>query len=190
MTNMSLPKNAARRALLLAAAGVVSASGLGLGALFWRRHGLTARLFNPLGADHFDLPLVPGLVDAEGAPVPGFSAADIVGKAVFLNAFASWCPNCRQEHPALMEFARSGGKIYGVASLDDPAQTLDFLRKEGNPFARVGVDCKGYLYHALGASGVPASFVMAPAPHVALMLQGAQTFAQMREKILPALSGA
>ncbi len=187
MTDTSLPQNKARRALLLAAAGAVSAPGLGLGALFWRRHGLTARLFNPLSANHFDLPPIPGLTDAQGAPMPGFSAGDIAGQAVFLNAFASWCPNCRHEHKALMEFARSGGKIYGVASLDDPAQTLDFLRREGNPFTKVGVDRKGYLYRALGASGVPASFVMAPAPHLALMLQGAQTIEELQAKIAPAL---
>ncbi len=188
MTDASLPQNPARRALLVAAAGAAALPGLGLGALVWRRHGLSARLF--FDVEKFDLPPVPGLNDAQGAPVPGFSAADIKGRTVFLNAFASWCPNCRQEHPALMEFARGGATIYGVASLDDPARTLDFLQKEGNPFARLGVDRKGYLYRALGARGVPASFVMAPAPRVALLLQGPQTLAQLRQKILPALSGA
>ncbi len=175
-----------RRAVLL---GALLASGLaaGAGAFAIRRYGLIGKYLNPLSADKFDLPAVPGLTDAAGAPIPGFSAADIAGETVYLNAFASWCPNCRDEHPALMEFAASGAKIYGVASLDDPAQTLDYLKKNGNPFTRVGVDRKGHLYLALGARGIPASFVMAPAPHLALKLEGPQDVAQMRARILPLL---
>ena len=179
MSDASLSRNT-RRALLLAAGGA-------LGVAFWRRHDLAARLFNPFSADRFDLPPLPGLLDAEGAPVQGFSAQDLTGRAVFLNAFASWCPQCRAEHAALLEFAHSGAIIYGVASLDDPARTLEFLRREGNPFARVGVDRNGYLYRALGARGVPASFVMAPAPHLALKLEGPLDVALMRAQIQPLL---
>jgi thiol-disulfide isomerase/thioredoxin len=189
MTDASLPQDHSRRALLLAAAA--AAPGLALGAYAWRRYGLTGRLFNPLSAEKFDLPPVPGLLDASGAPVPGFSAADIAGKAVYLSAFASWCPNCLEEHASLMEFARTPGvTILGMASLDDPANTLQFLRKEGNPFSRVGVDRKGWFYRALGARGIPAHFVMGPAPKVALMLQGPQSAEALREKILPLIAGA
>ncbi len=134
---------------------------------------------------------MPGLLNAGGDPVPGFSAADIAGKTVYLSAFASWCPNCLEEHSALLEFARtSGAEILGIASLDDPQNTLEFLRKEGNPFARVGVDRKGYLYRALGARGIPAHFVMGPAPKITLMLQGSQSVEALREKILPLMARA
>jgi cytochrome c biogenesis protein CcmG/thiol:disulfide interchange protein DsbE len=172
-----------RRTLLLGAAGLAGAYGAGR---VWRHFDLGVKLFNPLSADHFDLPPVPGLLDASGAPIPGFSAASINGQTVFLNAFASWCPSCIEEHSALMEFARSGAKIHGVASLDDPAQTLAFLQARGNPFVKVGVDRKGQLYRALGARGIPASFVMAPAPQLSLMLQGPQDFLSLRDKIGPA----
>jgi cytochrome c biogenesis protein CcmG/thiol:disulfide interchange protein DsbE len=189
MSEPSLPQDHSRRALLLAAAGAIP--GLALGAYAWRRYGLTGRLLNPLSAEKFDLPPVPGLLDASGAPVPGFSAADIAGKTFYLSAFASWCPNCLEEHQSLMEFSRTSGvAILGMASLDDPANTLKFLRKEGNPFVRVGVDRKGYLYRALGARGIPAHFVMGPAPRVTLMLQGAQGLEALREKILPLIAGA
>ncbi len=178
-----------RRATLLGAAALVGVGGLAAGSgRVWRHFDLSNKLFNPLRADFFELPPVPGLVDAAGAPIPGFSAETIKGQRVFLNAFASWCPSCIQEHQALMAFARSGVQIYGIASLDDPAQTLAYLRANGNPFARVGVDRKGQLYRALGARGIPASFVMAPAPHLALMLQGTQTLADLQGKILQALA--
>ncbi len=94
----------------------------GAAAIAWRN------LFNPFAADRFDLPPLAGLTDAAGVQIPGFSAADIADKTVFLNAFASWCPQCREEHQALVDFARSGATIYGVASADDPANTLKYLR--------------------------------------------------------------
>jgi len=158
-----------------------------LGGRVWRHFDLGSQLFNPLRADFFDLPPVPGLLDASGAQIPGFSADSIKGQTVFLHAFASWCPSCIDEHPALMEFARSGSPIYGVASLDDPAQTLAFLQARGNPFAKVGVDRKGQLYRALRARGIPASFVMAPAPRLALTLEGPQEISALQEKIGPLL---
>jgi DsbE subfamily thiol:disulfide oxidoreductase len=187
MNAKDLP-DASRRALLLGA-GLLGAGAAGAGLWQARRHGLWERLLNPFAADHFDLPALADLRDASGAPVPGFSSAGIAGEAVYVNAFASWCPSCREEHPALMEFARSGVKILGVASLDEPAKTLAFLREHGNPFVNVGVDRKGYLFRALGARGIPAHFVFAPAPKLVLAAQGPMDFAQLRERIAPLLAG-
>jgi cytochrome c biogenesis protein CcmG, thiol:disulfide interchange protein DsbE len=174
------------RRTVLFGAGLAAAAGAGL--LAWRHPGLRARLFNPFRADRFDLPALPGLKDAADAQVPGFSSASIAGQAVYLNAFASWCPSCREEHQALMEFAASGATIHGVASLDAPEETLRFLQQRGNPFARLGVDRHGYLFRALGARGVPAHFVFAPAPNLTLVEQGPMDVARLREKILPALA--
>jgi cytochrome c biogenesis protein CcmG, thiol:disulfide interchange protein DsbE len=175
-----------RRSLLLGA-GLVAVSG-GAGLLAWRHPGLRARLFNPFRADHFSLPALPGLKDASGDPMPGFSSASIAGRMVYLNAFASWCPSCRAEHEALMEFARSGARIFGVASMDAPGQTLAFLRQHGNPFVKLGVDRHGYLLHALGARGIPAHFVFAPAPELTLVKQGSMDLKQLQATILPALA--
>ena len=81
-----------RRAILLGAGLIGSVGVAGAGLWLARRRGLLGRLFNPFSADHFDLPALAGLTDSAGAPIPGFSSADIAGKAVYLNAFASWCP--------------------------------------------------------------------------------------------------
>ena len=109
---------------------------------------------------------------------------------MFLNAFASWCPQCREEHQALLDFAGAGATIYGVASLDAPENTLEFLREFGNPFVRVGVDRNGWLYRALGARGVPASFVMAPAPRLAFRHPGPMTLPELQAQIPRALAAA
>jgi DsbE subfamily thiol:disulfide oxidoreductase len=165
--------------------GVAAAAGLG--ALAWPLRGAVKQLFNPLAADRFDLPPVPGLVDRMGVQIPGFAAADIAGRAVFVNAFASWCPYCREEHQALVDFARAGAAILGVASADDPEKTLKFLKEFGNPYLRVGVDRKGHLYRALGARGIPASFVLAPGPRIVFSHFGPITLAQLQAGVPPAL---
>ena len=177
-------KNSSRRSVLL---GMAAVAGGGLGAAAWRRYDLGGKLFNPFAADHFDLPPLPGLTDRAGAQIPGFSAADIAGKTVFLNAFASWCPQCREEHQALVDFARSGATIYGVASVDDPENTLKYLRDQGNPYACLGVDRKGWLYRALGARGIPASFVVEPGAKIVFRHVGPVALAELQAGVSAAL---
>jgi cytochrome c biogenesis protein CcmG, thiol:disulfide interchange protein DsbE len=179
-----MAKYTSRRAVFL---GMAALAGGGVGALAWRRYDVPGKFLNPLAADRFDLPPLPGLSDAAGAPIPGFSSADIADKTVFLNAFASWCPQCREEHQALMDFARTGAIIYGVASVDDPRNTLEYMKKFGNPYARLGVDRKGWLYRALGARGIPASFVMAPGPKIAFKHFGPIALAELNTGVAPAL---
>ncbi|MCW2283956.1 DsbE subfamily thiol:disulfide oxidoreductase [Rhodoblastus acidophilus] len=171
-----------RRAVLLGAAGLTLG---GLGA--WRGRDRLANLFNPFAADRFDLPPLAGLTDPAGRQIPGFSAADIADKTVFLNAFASWCPQCREEHQALVDFARAGATIFGVASADDPENTLSYLRAFGNPYARLGVDRRGLLYRALGARGIPASFVLAPGPRIAFKHVGPIALAELQASVGPVL---
>ena len=43
-----------------------------------------------------------------GAPDKTFSPADMKGKVWLMNVWASWCVSCRQEHPLLVELAKTG----------------------------------------------------------------------------------
>ncbi|PPD42354.1 MAG: redoxin [Methylocystis sp.] len=159
---------ASRRSVVLGAIGVM---GLGAGGAVvehvWKRKDMTARLFNPFSIAKFELPPVMGLLDAAGKQVPGFSSADLSGKRSLLNVWASWCPSCRQEHPLMMALAkRNLAPIYGVDAKDSPAKAKYFLAKHGNPFVAVGADEHTFLQRALGARGVPATFVIGPGPNV------------------------
>ncbi|MCC3244040.1 redoxin family protein [Methylocystis sp. WRRC1] len=159
---------ATRRSLLLGAMGV---AGLGAGGAVvehvWKKKDISARLFNPFSIGKFELAAVPGLLDAEGKPVPGFSSADLAGKRSLLNVWASWCPSCRAEHPLLMALAkRNLAPIYGADVKDPPERARYFLARHGNPFVAVGADERTYLQRALGARGVPATFVVGPGPVV------------------------
>jgi cytochrome c biogenesis protein CcmG/thiol:disulfide interchange protein DsbE len=181
---------ATRRSVILGAMGVV---GLGAGGAVvehvWKKKDITARLFNPFSIANFDLPPVPGLLDANGGQVPGFSAADLAGKRSLLVVWASWCPTCREEHKHIVALAkRDLAPIYGVDVKDPPARAKYFLAKHGNPFVAVGADEHTYLQRALGAKGVPATFVVGPGPVVEWSTYEGLTEELVQSELIPALT--
>ena len=60
---------------------------------------------------------------------------DLKGKVVVLNFWATWCPPCVEETPALNRLqkyiASRNGVILGVAADEDPAAYEKFLRDQG-----------------------------------------------------------
>jgi cytochrome c biogenesis protein CcmG, thiol:disulfide interchange protein DsbE len=113
-------------------------------------------------APEFDLPALAGL-----ETTPGFSTAELrKGHVSLVNIFASWCVPCRQEHPVLMSLVKDGAltskgvELYGLSYKDEAANALGFLREEGNPFRRVGIDPAGRTAIDFGVYGVPETFVV------------------------------
>jgi DsbE subfamily thiol:disulfide oxidoreductase len=168
----------------------VAALGIGaaLGARVWEQKDLSARFFNKTTIENFSLPPLPGLATADGAGLAGFSAADLSGKRSLLNLWASFCPSCRVEHPLLTALARQGIAIYGADVKDQPDHARAFLAEHGNPFAAVGLDERAFLQRALGARGVPASFVIGPGPTIELAILGPLDEETIATRILPALA--
>ena len=102
----------------------------------------------------FDLP---GL--AAGAP--GFASTEFRGEPKLLNVFASWCVACREEHPLLVEFARTKMlPIYGLNYKDDRADGLKWLANFGNPYEASLYDRDGRVGIDFGVYGVPESFLI------------------------------
>lgn len=100
---------------------------------------------------------------ADGRPVPGLSHEDLKGRVTIVNVWASWCAPCRQEHPVLMDLARTGGaRMVGINYKDNPENARRFLGALGNPFAAVGVDPNGRTAIDWGVYGVPETFVVGP----------------------------
>ena len=64
--------------------------------------------------------------------------ADLKGKVVVLNFWATWCPPCVEETPALNHLEKyiesRNGVILGVAADEDPAVYEKFLREQGVVF--------------------------------------------------------
>ena len=82
------------------------------------------------------------------------------GKPRLINVFASWCVPCVAEMPVLQRLQAQGVEINGVAIHDTPEEVSAFLARNGNPFARIGMDDGGRAGLAFGSSGVPETFVV------------------------------
>lgn len=92
---------------------------------------------------------------------PGLASTDLgQGQPRLVNLFASWCLPCIAEAPTLLELERRGVVIDAIAIRDRPQDVRQFLADHGDPFARLGDDPVGEAMIALGASGVPESFIV------------------------------
>jgi len=136
----------------------------------------------------FTLPPLEGL-SADGKDVPGFASSDLAqGETTLVNVFASWCLECQEEHPLLVELAKQPGiRLFGIDYKDDAASARRFLGRYGNPYSHVGVDASGRTSIDFGVYGVPETYVVTPDGKIAYRLVGPLTEQTIRDKLLPLL---
>jgi cytochrome c biogenesis protein CcmG/thiol:disulfide interchange protein DsbE len=125
------------------------------------------------------------------APVlqtPGqqFVAKDMLGKVWLLNTWASWCVACRQEHPILMEFAKTKMlPIIGLDYKDSNGEGLKWLARFGNPYDLSITDQDGRIGIDFGVYGVPESFLIDKAGVIRYKQIGPVTDEALKDKIIP-----
>jgi len=106
-------------------------------------------------------PLPPFVLTAALPTKPGFGSADLAdGHPRLVNLFASWCVPCVAEAPVLADLKARGVGIDGIAIRDTAPDIAKFLGERGDGYARIGADPNGQAQIALGASGVPESFIV------------------------------
>ncbi len=134
-------------------------------------------------APAFALPLLV----AEGAAEPAsFSPAAMKGQVWMLNVWASWCGSCREEHPVLMDIARSGiVPLIGLDYKDKPADAQRWLAEHGNPYLRSAVDADGRVGIDYGVYGVPETYVIDQAGRIRYKQTGPISADILQAKILP-----
>lgn len=89
--------------------------------------------------------------------------AQLKGKVVVLNLFASWCDPCKAEAPILEQMQRQihgqNATVLGVTYLDNSSDSEQFVRQHGITYPVVR-DVSGNFVKGFGTTGVPETFVI------------------------------
>ncbi len=127
---------------------------LGLGALLWLGLGN-----NPYSQDEATLGRSLPAWQSDnllcGRPI---QTASLKGEPFVLNVWASWCANCRAEHPLLSELTGTV-PLYGLNYRDKGDAACAWLIQAGNPYRAVLADPDGKLALELGVYGTPETYL-------------------------------
>ncbi|TMC62612.1 MAG: redoxin domain-containing protein [Chloroflexi bacterium] len=133
------------------------------------------------------------LTDLDGHPV---RLADLRGKGVWLNFWASWCPPCQQETPTLREVAdlyRDRGIVLVAV---DVQETVAVARSYADRYALryiIGADVAGQVFRTYRVYALPTQFFIGPDGVIRSVVQGplsrAGAIAHV-EQIVPGATGS
>ncbi|HXF57077.1 MAG TPA: TlpA disulfide reductase family protein [Actinomycetota bacterium] len=116
-----------------------------------------------------------------GRPAPEFALptlqgdgvvrlSDLRGRVVVLNFWASWCADCRLEHPHLLaawdRYRERGVVFLGISFEDRRSDALAYLRELGGDWPHLW-DPGSSTALAYGVYGVPETFFIGPDGRVA-----------------------
>ena len=119
-------------------------------------------------------------------PEQMIGSENLRGQVWILNVWASWCVACRDEHPVLVEFSKSGVvPIYGLNYKDQREPALAWLQQFGNPYTASIFDEKGRVGIDFGVYGVPETFVIDKQGIIRYKKTGPVTPETIQSTILP-----
>lgn len=106
-----------------------------------------------------DMALEP--LPGRGREPDGLTDESLKGEISLVNIWGSWCAACLAEHPVLNAIAKSGVvPVHGIAWRDTPASSASWLKKNGDPYQRIGQDPKSRAAIAFGVTGAPETFLV------------------------------
>jgi cytochrome c biogenesis protein CcmG/thiol:disulfide interchange protein DsbE len=136
------------------------------------------------------LPPLAGL-ERNGEAIPGIVPATFKGEVTVLNVWASWCEECHDEAPLLMQLAQDRRvRVIGISYKDKAENARRFLGRYGNPFAAAGFDVSGRASIEWGVYGVPETFVIDRDGRIAYKLVGAITPGNLGTVLKPEIDKA
>jgi cytochrome c biogenesis protein CcmG/thiol:disulfide interchange protein DsbE len=140
------------------------------------------------------------------APQQNFSPKEMLGKVWLLNVWSTWCVSCRQEHPVLVNMAKSGSvtlvglnykEVRGDGAIDSDKMSVEaetklalersnaWLRQHGNPYALSVLDLDGRVGIDYGVYGVPETYLIDKAGVIRMKHTGPISPEVFSGKILP-----
>jgi thiol-disulfide isomerase/thioredoxin len=106
-----------------------------------------------IGGQHAILP------DLDGRPI---RLADLRGKPVWINFWASWCPPCQAETPVLREvYERHRAEGLVLIAIAVQETTADDVRAYARTYGldyTIGFDATSAIFHRYGVFGLPTQF--------------------------------
>jgi len=112
------------------------------------------------------------------------------GKVVLVNLWATWCPPCREEMPALEKLYRAhsaqGFVVLGIDQGESAKVAADYARLRGVTFP-ILIDDQQQYGRAYGAEGLPTSVLVDRSGHVVKGIDGEMTLAAMQALVTPVL---
>jgi len=133
-----------------------------------------------------------------GKPTPAFAlpdlhepqrqitAQDMKGQVWMLNVWASWCAACHEEHPLLMQLAKSDAlPMVGLHYKDKRDEGINWLQKYGNPYLHTLHDPQGRSGIDYGVVAVPETFVIDQAGVIRFKHTGPLTQKIIENRLLP-----
>ena len=119
-------------------------------------------------------------------PQQVFKSEEMRGRVWLLNVWASWCVACRDEHPVLLDLARSRVvPIYGLNYKDERQDALAWLDGFGDPYTLSLSDADGRVGINYGVYGVPETFVIDRNGIIRYKQVGPVTAEALQKKIIP-----
>ncbi len=166
--------------------------------LFLKRHGFTLAM---LGFVAFMWFRPPAWVSEMNQPLPNlpFTTLDgrmgtlegLRGKVILVNFWATWCPFCRHEMPAMQDFYRDyqaqGFEILAFSVDDDPATVAAYLNEQGYTFPVLMADSEQRT--AFGdISRLPTSFIIDKTGRLRHKISGQVHYGRLQNLIEPLLT--
>jgi peroxiredoxin len=129
------------------------------------------------------------LLDLAGKPV---RLADLRGRLVLVNFWATWCPPCQGETPVLRDldaqYRSRGLSIVGVAVQETtPADVAAYAAKYGITYT-IAFDASADVFHAYQVFALPTQVLIGPDGRVRKVINGPLTQADGKTVLEPLLS--